>query len=71
MPLKKEYSQDQTYHRGDIIFHPAFNESGKIKKIEWTSNKLQKLIVDFDEKGETLLIAGRNPENNQNQDKGE
>ena len=59
MPEPKEYSQDQTYQRGDVIYHPVFKDTGTIKKILLTADSMQKLLVDFKKKGSKVLIAGR------------
>ena len=58
MTNTKEYTQDKTYDRGDIIYHPVFKDSGKIKKVGQIANGTQKLWVDFDHKGSKILIAG-------------
>ena len=59
MADKNEYSQEQTYQKGDVIYHPVFKDTGKIKKIDWTVTRIQKLYVDFEKKGSKILIAGK------------
>jgi len=64
MSDEKEYSQDQTYQKGDVIYHPVFKDTGKIIKIDWTVTRIQKIWVDFKEAGSKILIAGQKKANN-------
>lgn len=58
MEKEKVYSKDETYNKGDVIYHPVFKEKGKIKKIEQVLETQQKLFVDFENIGKKTLIAG-------------
>ncbi len=58
IPEQKEYSQDATYRKGDILYHPVLKKEGKIKKIEIIARHRQKLYVTFEDIGEKVLIAG-------------
>lgn len=55
---QKEYSQDDTYRKGDILYHPVLKKEGKIKKIDIIARRHQKLYVNFEDIGEKILIAG-------------
>ncbi len=55
---EKVFSRDDIYKKGEVIYHPIFKKSGKIKKIEIVAANQQKLHVEFEELGKKLLIAG-------------
>lgn len=55
---EKVFSQENTYRKGDLIFHPVFKDRGVIKKIDLIQDKRQKLIVDFEKVGQKKLLAG-------------
>lgn len=59
MPSKeKTFNQEETYRKGDLIFHPVFEDRGVIKKIDLIQDKRQKLVVDFEKVGQKKLLAG-------------
>lgn len=54
--VRKEYSISVEYRIGDLIFHPVFNEEGKVLSKEVSESGLNVIIVEFCDRGVVKLV---------------
>jgi len=55
---EKVFNQEETYRKGDLIYHPVFKDRGKIIQIDLIQEMQQKLLVEFEKVGQKKLLAG-------------
>jgi len=55
---EKQYAASELYEIGDLIFHKAWADRGKVVKIIETSGGNKAIVVDFNKHGKRTLIAG-------------
>ncbi|HNY12047.1 MAG TPA: hypothetical protein PKK26_10700 [Candidatus Wallbacteria bacterium] len=55
---EKQYAASELYEIGDLIFHKAWADRGKVVKIIETSGGNRAIVVDFNKHGKRTLIEG-------------
>ncbi len=51
-----EYAPEKKFLKGQIVYHPEFDDTGTIKKIKTGTGRFDKIVVKFEKSGERILI---------------
>ena len=52
----KTYDPSETYKKGDLIFHPKWEDEGPVVDVGKTQDGIDKVTVDFAEVGPKRLV---------------